>query len=801
MSLEINSNGTFKSNVKELTFKEIADHFYKDNPEDIGIESEKIIIRNCSITGEIDRSGDTFEVSFIGDFSLPENDENEATKIKIFVSKITEKPLKLYAVMDFQDEIPESVLETILDEKSRKVPFFKHLITSSSLFTKEKSVFGLTISYTEVYFYEDRSAASQTLDAVLQSNIPVGVTILFPADDKKQTRKHNKSGSPGNRVNLAFVMKRPVFDLLIDEKSHMSVNDVLPIISKEFSAGNRRDILPKYMTNLHDAYTSHISFDSSIAQFYVFVRLRVMIELIPNLLRIKVTNLVLHKNIKEIGTNSSSWKMSAKGSYDIGDAKFDVQYTELEDEDDENAESAESRFGLTGHAQELTLSDIIEEFNPYFYPTDESRTMIDNTEIESLRLHDVKLFSRIQAKNGTPHVLISGYTNIPQWEKNIQIALLLLRQKNHWGIKWAMSFKHSPLTNIIEALTGFETDEIPFLHNSHIMTTLISSPLESMSVLPPHIITTPLLRLPVKKGLSVISLIKFPDECGDDRMCEAAIELLDPKKVYTTKGTLSTTGFKLTAAVNNDLDFSDQLKGVNNSIRFTIGNASRMDVMTTVTLPKTGITFQGPIHIYETGEVKMQLASDTKRWLNPFDMRSISIKNLKFVSTYNKNKNDLKKLSLEGTVYLGLQGNGAEIEAPVSLSYNTINPKMSSFYANFTDITLRKLLKAFTIDVKLPEVLETARFPTGLMLTYSGNHKLTSDFQLHGDLSIFGRSLYCAISLSHPGNIKIVTENSPAPIIYARGLIIVQESHNSKLRGPKIISKISHKEATVMMKG
>ena len=49
--------------------------------------------------------------------------------------------------------------------------------------------------------------------------------------------------------------------------------------------------------------------------------------------------------------------------------------------------------------------------------------------------------------------------------------------------------------------------------------------------------------------------------------------------------------------------------------------------------------------------------------------------------------------------------------------------------------------------------------------------------------------------------IKIETENSPAPIIYASGLIIVQESRKSKLRGPKIVSRISHKDATVTMKG
>lgn len=633
--------------------------------------------------------------------------------------------------------------------------------------------------------------SSRVLDATLQSNIPVGVTVLFPVVAGKTSK------GPTDNVNLAFVINAPIFDLLIDESSRMSVNDVLPIISKEFTTSKRKDELPEFIKDLHDAYTTHVSFDSSLSHFYVFVRLKVIVELVPKLLRIRATNLVLHKNIKELGTKGGNWKISAKGTYNIGDSKFNVQYTELDDTD---SKTAEEEFGLTGHSDELSLSDVIEEYNPYFYPNNQTKLMIENTEIETLKLHDIKLFSRVQGNGGRPHILLTGLANIPQWERDIQVAMLVLRVSTHWDIKWAMTFKHSPLTNIIEALTGFETEEIPFLHNGHIMTTLISSPMESMSKLPPHIITTPLLRLPVEKGLTIISLLKFPDNCGDDKMCEAATQLLDQNKIYTTKGVLSTNGFTLNATVMEDLELSDQLKGVNNSLRFTISNTSRMDILTSVRLPETGLVFKGPIHVYKTGKTVLQLSSNSKRWIDPFHMRTVSIKNLKLVSEYSDDVSS-KNLDLEGTIALGLQGNGAEIEAPVRISYNSESPALSSFYANFSSISLKSLLKAFTIDVALPEVLEESRFPTGLMLTYSGKHKLTSDYQLHGELDIFGRSLYCAVSVSHPGSIKIVTENSPAPIIYARGLIIVQDSRKSKLRGPKIVAKITHKEATVTMKG
>ena len=225
-----------------------------------------------------------------------------------------------------------------------------------------------------------------------------------------------------------------------------------------------------------------------------------------------------------------------------------------------------------------------------------------------------------------------------------------------------------------------------------------------------------------------------------------------------------------------------------------------MDILTSIRFPRTGLVFKGPIHVYKTGQTTLQMSCASKKWIAPFGMRAISVQNLKFVKDYEDGKS-LRKFNMDGTVQLGLQGNGAEIQATVHILYNTDTPMMSTFYGNFTKISIRRLLRAFTIDVALPEVLETSTFPTGLMLTYSGKHKLTSDFSLHGELEIFGRSLYCAVSVNHPGIIKIVTENSPAPVIYARGLIIVQESRKSKLRGPKIIAKISHKNAKVTMKG
>ena len=646
-------------------------------------------------------------------------------------------------------------------------------------------MFSVAFSYNEVFYYKDTTMSSDILAAVLQSHIPTGITLLCPLKISTAT-----GGRLPETIKTAFVINRPAFDLLIDQRDKISVKQVLNSLSKEFSVVPSKNI-PELVSDLDEAFTTHISFDSSSTTFSIFVRLNEVIDLVPNLLLIKVTNLVLQRNIG-LDSRNKEWKISAKGTYNIGKAAIEVQYSELSDDSGKT-------YGLTGLGDKLSLNEIIDEYDPDFYPDSESREMIENTEVENLTIHKVRIFSRVPKTEGTPHILITGYTDLPAWEKDIQIALLLMYTGKQWQCKWAVSFKKSPLSNIIQALTGFDSRDLKLLHNSHIMTTLISSPAPSYSLLPAHIITTPLLRLPVKKALSVIALLRFPDNCGDDKMCDAATNILDRTKMYTVKGALSMDSFSLRAKVPYDLKLTSQIKGVNNTLQFTIGNNSKMDIITSLRLPRSNLIFDGLIHIYKTGQLRLQMSAREKRWTSPFSLKALSFESLKLL-TFFKTEADLQKLELEGKVLLGIPGSGAEIEAPLILDYDSLTPRASFFFANFTDITLGDLLSAFSINIKLPSILEESDFPTGLMLTYSGNEPASSG-KLHGDIYIFGRLLKCRITINYPGGINIITENSPAPVIFAKGQIIIQQDANSNLKGPKIAANINHDGADVIAKG
>lgn len=782
--VNITSNGTLYAFVKRLELKEIVSQcLKKDANKDIGIDTGAITLKDVVIRADVLDNMNGVNIEFSG---LLDHNSLEGIPVKITMNKYANSKPQLFSVIQFRNISPEKVLKKLLNQKTLTIPFMAHMLSGSRLFSDKQDIFGLAFSYTEVYYYREATITSDIIASVLQSHIPIGVTLLFPLNLSKSKMK-----SLSETVKIAFVINKPSFDLLIDKRDKLAVDEILPIISEEFQT-NTANSIPNFMIDLNDAFTTHLTFDSTTTTFSIFVRLTETIDLVKSLLKIQVTHLVLQRRIG-LDDKKQAWKVAAKGVYTIRNAKINVQYSELSNE-------TGKPYGLTGIGSEVSLEDIVSEFDPSFYPDEDSKEMIENTEIESLKIHQVKLFSRVPRSHGTPHLLITGYTNLPEFEKDIQIALLLLYKNEKWQCKWAASLKHSPLSNIIQAFTGFDSRNLKLLHNGHILTTIISSPLPSYTLLPPHIITTPLLRLPVKKALTLIALLRFPDNCGDDKMCESASELLDTSKMYTVKGVISMDGFKLRAKIKYNLNLSNQIKGVNSTIQFTIGNSSMLDIVTSLKIARSSLMFDGFIHIRKSGEIQLQMACRKKRWIEPFKMKSLIFENLKLVTSY-KTGSDLDRLKMQGRVLLGTPGNGDEIEAPLMLDYNPSAPLTSSFYGNYTDITLDILLSAFSITTELPGVLSESNFPTGLMLSYSGKDLSKPTYTLHGEINIFGRLLNCQVLLPDEEDVRIITDNSPAPVIFAKGLIIIQADWKRKLRGPTIVANIDNYNANVTVKG
>jgi len=818
LPVTVSPKGEIKAEAKRISLDDLISAFLnkKENVE-IGLDTSTIVLTDVIITAKVPRSRGGVKAVFSGILDIKST--KKPTRVNITLIKSNASRVQLYSVMHFKHVRPKKILKEILHRSILQTPFFAHMLQGGDLFAKKKGVMGLTFSFNEVYHHREKTMAGHIIRNVLQSHIPAGVTLLShikikPGGDSDDASR--RSGvSKSKYVKVAFVINQPAFDLLLSEDDRILVSELLPALSDELSSS---DHLQRFNRSMREAYTTHVSFDSLSTVFSIFVRLKQTIELMSPALKINVTNLALQKNIGLDDKRKIGWKVSAKGVYSIGGQRVRVKYSELTDEPGES-------FGLTGTAHELSLDSILDEFKPTFYPNDEVRTMVENTEVGQLKLYKVRIYSRGSDSTSTPHLLITGLANLPQWEKEIQVALLLLHKDGGWMCKWAASLKNSPLSNILQALTGFDTRNLKILHNNHIITTIISSPLPSYSMLPSYIITTRLLRLPVQKALTVVALLPFPDNCGDDKMCESATGLLDTTKVYTVSGVLGMQEYQLKARLPHTVNISDNIIGTNNTLQFSIGNISKMEITTSFKLPSTDYAFDGALTIDQNGVIEIEAASRQKEWTSPFGMKGITFENMKLSTSYRK-KRHLTKLNMVGTLNLGLRGAaaaatraaakkrtlkvglryyGRQLSTNVTFIYDILFPTSSKFFANFTDITIGKLLGAYYIDVPLPNVLYNSIFPHGLVVSHGGQvplQTINTPVKLEGFIDIFGRLLNCSVYvIDDPRSVNIVTEHSPAPLLFAKGEIIVQKDAQSSLQGPQIVASIDSRESNVSIRG
>ena len=774
----MSEDGSINGKIDSISFEDILKAYnHREMTSSLAFDSQSIKLKTVTVAGKVNEKDGYFYMSFSGKTDI---DGVLSSFGSITVSKSPEDQLKAYAIMDFQDVAPALVLNEIADDETLDIPFVSKMVQDSDLIADNQSRFSVSVSLTDIYNFTYDTAPGVIIRDVLQSHIPIGITLLTTVDSFNK-----KKISP---VKLAFVMNRPNFDFLVDKHDKIALKRILTALDSEFTPPS----LPVFLRRTKKAFTSHISFNSVTKLFSIFVRMKEEIGLAPGVINSRVRSVVLVRNTS--GTDGDNdWKLSVRGSLLIGESKLRMRYAQM-------GNKPEKVYGMTAVSKHLSLQDIVNEFKPKISTSEEMKSMLENTEITDFEMDNVKLFSRITRTN-TPHLLITARANLPEWEEHTRISLLLLLDKKQWYLKIALTLVHSPLSNILQAFTGVDLQDMSLLHNNKIITSIVSSPLPSFSLLPPKIITTPLLRIPVDSGITIFALFKFPDNCGDDKMCEASKQLLDTSMPYTFRGILSLDGFSLAAPVPGEIKLGNGIQAVNNTLAFNIGTQTTLDLFTTLKIRESDYIFDGKLSFLKSGKVRTKMECRKKTWAAPFNIATIQFKNLTLNSTFDP-KDTFNWMELRGIIKLGAIGNGGEVKAPLTLDFNPGQPESGNFFANFTNVQVSDLMKSFSIDYELPYVLRTAKFPYGLMLSYSSLDNYDSGrITLHGDIKLLGRILACKVEVIQPGSIKITTSNSPAPVILGNGQIIVEEDAANELRGPNIIAIINHREANVNMSG
>jgi hypothetical protein len=365
------------------------------------------------------------------------------------------------------------------------------------------------------------------------------------------------------------------------------------------------------------------------------------------------------------------------------------------------------------------------------------------------------------------------------------------------------------LSSIIEALTGFnDFSAVPLLRNQHITTTLVSSSLPPNMTLSEHVMVTQPLRPTVPRALSVVAVVSLPKRCSDDRVCEALKKIVKNEAIFM-RGVAKLTGFQMISPLNINVSLSPHLTAINNTLKFDVGNPVRMNINSALSLPRSGFAFDGNIRITNSGGRSIHMQARENTWTNPFGISMMALKNMSINMLFGR-KSTSDWVTMKGIVQLGdLSGSTSSvITAPVSLRYNfiTTNTKSSTIYSNITeDITMSRLISAYSFNPNIPKLLRDSVFPNGLLLksSFDSSMKLYRSLTIHsfkGEFEILERTFESTVTVTPNVLLKVETKHSNAPIMFAKGKIVIQKSADHKKKGPKLTVRISDVNSFVQVK-
>ena len=356
-------------------------------------------------------------------------------------------------------------------------------------------------------------------------------------------------------------------------------------------------------------------------------------------------------------------------------------------------------------------------------------------------------------------------------------------------MKTAVGFTFSDISvdYMLNALTGFDTSKLSFLASSF-NTSLVLSTEETVSLFE----NPTLKRLSFDKGLSLISLFKFPAKCSGNKICDSAQYLLEFEEFYRLQGVVRRSGALLVSKVKKNYVLGDGLVLKDNILQFDICNTSSMSITSQMSLPEESVAFYGSLKFTETGvDLDMKSSDSLTRF---FGGGIMTFTDLQF-HTPVLNALPLQNLDILTNVALGAANSSSKLSTVAKIDYSPRTPEHSHIEARFANITVQQLVKAFDIqNTSLPHSLSTTQFSDDLVAHYNPGWYVTDNFTLNGRLEAFGRSWDCEIELfSNNGTtqLDIISKKSQAPIVLAKGLITLQDSQMDPKSGPKLLIEIA----------
>ena len=395
--------------------------------------------------------------------------------------------------------------------------------------------------------------------------------------------------------------------------------------------------------------------------------------------------------------------------------------------------------------------------------------------------------------HNSKYIHISGLGKFPGIEKTTEAEAVVYEDKGKMKTAVGFIFPAVSTPSVIKALTGFDTSQLKILKNSF-NTSLVLCPDDDQSLFE----NPTLSGLAFEKGLSLVTLFRVPDQCENDKQCEAAQSMLESDQLYRVQGLVKRGGFSLAGLINRDYILGNGLVLKDNLLHISVANRSFFDVHTNLKLPKEEVTFSGTME-FGNGTVDLRMTSEDTIYRST-QSGYLSLDQLK-LETPISDSLPLQTLSMKARLSVGKQETKQVLRAPASVSYSAMFPENSRFEAKFDEITMNQIVNAMGIEnASLPDAFGEAPFTHGMNVFYDPTaHK--SHFYLKGRLEMFGRHFNCKIHFRDPKHIEVKSDNIRSPFVLSNGFIIIQNSKKHSMGGPMLRASIEPNKVDLKLVG
>lgn len=693
-----------------------------------------------------------------------------AKDCKVFVRRQPKKKEVFTVLLEFQNDLPSIDLLKLVSDDLFKIPFINHLIAETRLFRTARANFGFVASTGVVDKLPLKSFGGGILSNELESQIAKGLTLLLPI----------QLGSANDKpVRVAVEINPPMVTFLTGKHENVSVAQTL----KALSPTTKVSVLPSGFPQLEDVNIEKFSYNIYQETFYVNSRVEQEIEAIPKLLNLTEMDVVFRHRV---GDEIDKWSFEGTGYTELGGGVAKVVM---------GADFEEAKvLYFQGTAEKLSIMELAREHGTSFVPDEESRKIVESTKMNDFFFTNPTIKASYSPKDQKRFIHISGKGHFPGVKPLTDAEVVLYVENGKLNTAVGFMFPTIPMNSLINAVSGFDTSKLHMLRNSYNVS-LVLSPQQERSLFSHPTLSD----MPFARGMSLVGLIRVPEDCEGSRVCENAGSMLESNEWYRVQGLIQLNGFNLDGKIKRNFQIGNSLMLTDNQLEFTVGPDPAFLIHSKLILPKEELSFYGSID-FENSSVSLDMYSSdsiSRRYQGgkvKFDNLRIKSPMLKLLP--------LKDLPITGRMNLGQPGSKTYRSADAVISYQPQFPENSRFEATLQHMRFEELVNALEMtNMTIPRVLSDAEFPEGFQAIYDPTVDKISTFFVSAKMHVFDRDFDAVINMANDSSLILDTDNTKTPFVISDGNVVIQKDKENSTGGPRLHVRITPQESQMKLIG